>query len=92
MLRTFQPEIGFTDLSDWHFADMAAPLGGAGLRGSRRAQRAASWRCSRRWPRAASFQLIEAMIPRGVLSDTLVRFVKGVRRLQQPAAEVPQVA
>jgi len=29
------------------------------------------------------FQLIEAMIPRGVLSDTLLRFVNGVRRLQQ---------
>ena len=27
------------------------------------------------------FQLIEAMIPRGVLSDTLARFVAGVKRI-----------
>jgi indolepyruvate decarboxylase len=83
MLRTFQPGAGFTDLSDWHFADMAAPLGGQGYRVETRAelQRALELAIAAR----GKFQLIEAMIPRGVLSDTLVRFVHGVRRLQQGA-------
>ena len=31
-----------------------------------------------------SFQLIEAMIPRGSMSATLSRFVAGVKRLQAP--------
>jgi len=30
------------------------------------------------------FQLIEVTIPRGVLSDTLARFVAGVKRLNAP--------
>jgi indolepyruvate decarboxylase len=32
MLRTFQPESGFNDLGDWGFADMAAGMGGDGVR------------------------------------------------------------
>jgi amidase len=35
MLRAFQPESKFNDLSDWHFADMAAPLGGHGVHARR---------------------------------------------------------
>ena len=81
MLRTFQPESGFNNLSDWHFADMAGPLGGQGYRvHTRRALRDALHQAQQT---RGKFQLIEAMIPRGVLSDTLVRFVNGVRRLQQ---------
>lgn len=79
MLRTFQPGSGFNDLSDWHFADMAAGLGGEGVRVStrRELQRALREAVARR----GRFQLIEAMIPRGVLSATLERFVTGVKRL-----------
>ena len=32
MLRTFQPESAFNDLDDWGFAQMAAGLGGDGVR------------------------------------------------------------
>ena len=32
MLRVFQPESGFNNLDDWHFAEHAAPLGGDGVR------------------------------------------------------------
>ena len=32
MLRVFQPESKFNDLSDWHFADIASSLGGHGVR------------------------------------------------------------
>jgi indolepyruvate decarboxylase len=84
MLRTFQPESGFTDLSDWHFADMAAPLGGQGYRASTRRELRQALQTA--IATRGKFQLIEAMIPRGVLSDTLARFVTGVRRLQQPVA------
>ena len=79
MLRTFQPESGFNNLDDWGFAAMAAGMGGDGVRVQ-----------TRREPQAAlekaiatrgRFQLVEIMIPRGVLSQTLQRFVAGVKRL-----------
>lgn len=79
MLRTFQPESRFNDLDDWGFAAMAGGLGGDGVRVHTRAQlklaldRAAATR--------GRFQLVEIMIPRGVLSQTLQRYVAGVRRL-----------
>ncbi|MEJ7807134.1 MAG: hypothetical protein WKG03_14575, partial [Telluria sp.] len=38
MLRAFEPQAGFTNLSDWHFADMAPALGGIGCRVSTRAE------------------------------------------------------
>jgi len=81
MLRAFAPQAPFTDLSDWHFADMAASLGGQGYRvHTRRAlQEALATALATR----GKFQLIEAMIPRGVQSATLSRFVQGVRRLQK---------
>ncbi|MES2129639.1 MAG: indolepyruvate/phenylpyruvate decarboxylase [Pseudomonadota bacterium] len=85
MLRTFEPKAGFTDMSDWHFAELAGPLGGKGYRASTRRELHAALETA--IATRGQFQLIEAMIPRGVLSDTLVRFVDGVRRLQQlPAA------
>lgn len=80
MLRTFQPESKFNNLSDWHFADMAKPMGGEGYRVSTRAELLAA--LDHAIEMRGRFQLIEAMIPRGVLSDTLNRFVAGVRRLQ----------
>ena len=81
MLHTFQPESKFTALDDWHFADAAAPLGGDGVRvRTRRELRDA---LARAVETRGRFQLIEAMIPRGVLSPTLERFVNGVKRLSQ---------
>jgi indolepyruvate decarboxylase len=81
MLHTFQPESKFTALDDWHFADIAAPLGGTGMRVTTRRElrdalaRAVSTR--------GAFQLIEIMIRRGVLSNALQRFVAGVKRLSR---------
>ena len=83
MLRAFEPEAGFTDLSDWHFADMAPALGGIGTRVSTRAELGAALDAA--LGRRGRFELIEVMIPRGAVSDTLERFVAGVRRLQAPA-------
>ncbi|HEY0064125.1 MAG TPA: indolepyruvate/phenylpyruvate decarboxylase [Telluria sp.] len=84
MLRAFEPEAAFTDLSDWHFADMAPALGGIGCRVHTRAELGAALDSA--MSRRGRFELIEVMIPRGTVSATLERFVNGVRRLQQPAA------
>lgn len=79
MLRTFQPESRFNDLPEWRFAEAAAALGGDGTRVTTRRALAAA--LARAQATRGRFQLIEAMIPRGVLSDTLARFVAGVKRL-----------
>jgi indolepyruvate decarboxylase len=42
MLRAFQPESKFNDLSDWNFAEMAAPMGGHGVGVETRAALAAA--------------------------------------------------
>jgi indolepyruvate decarboxylase len=79
MLRTFQPESGFNDLGHWGFAEMAAGLGGDGVRVGTRAELKAA--LDRAVATRGRFQLIEITIPRGVLSATLQRFVSGVKRL-----------
>ncbi len=90
MLKAFAPQAEFTDLSDWRFADMAQALGGQGYRVQTRHQlkEALAGAMATR----GKFQLIEAMIPRGVQSATLSRFVNGVRRLQQPRSATPAAA
>lgn len=85
MLRTFQPESAFNDLDDWRFAEMAAGLGGDGTRVRTRAGLKAA--LARAHATRGRFQLIEAMIPRGVLSDTLARFVAGTKRGHSAPAE-----
>lgn len=82
MLRTFQPESGFNDLGDWKFAEMASSLGGDGVRVHTRRELAAA--LARAHATRGRFQLVEAMIPRGVLSRTLSRFIAGVKRLSMP--------
>jgi indolepyruvate decarboxylase len=79
MLRTFQPESSFNDLGDWGFADMARGLGGDGVRVLTRAELKAALDAA--MVTRGRFQLIEIMIPSGVLSNTLARFVAGVKRL-----------
>jgi indolepyruvate decarboxylase len=81
MLRVFQPESRFNDLDDWRFAEMAAGLGGDGVRvATRAALKAALDHASATRGR---FQLIEAMLPRGAISDTLARFVGSIKALQR---------
>ncbi len=78
MLRTFQPEPKFTDLDEWGFAHMAACMGGTGVRVDTRAQLKEA--LDQAIATRGQFQLIEIMIPRGVLSQALQRFVAGVKR------------
>jgi indolepyruvate decarboxylase len=77
MLRVFQPESAFNDLDDWHFADIAPSIGGHGLRVSTWAEPTVALDAT--VERRGVFSLIEVMLPRGVTSKTLERFVKGFK-------------
>ena len=78
MLRTFQPESSFNNLGDWDFAGMAAGMGGDGVAVHTRAELKAA--LDKAVATRGRFQLIDVRIPGGVLSDTLSRFVAGVKR------------
>lgn len=78
MLRTFQPESSFNDLGTWGYAEMATGLGGHGVRvGTRRELKNA---LDQAIVTRGQFRLIEIILPAGVLSKTLQRFVAGVLR------------
>ena len=83
MLRAFEPEGGFNDLSRWDFAAMAAGMGGDGL--AVRTCGELEVALERAWQRRGRFQLIDAQLAPGDRSPTLHRFVKAVRRLSMPA-------
>ena len=82
MLRTFQPESSFNDLGHWGYAEMAGGLGGHGVRVGTRAELKAA--LDDAVAARGQFQLIEITLPPGVLSETLQRFVAGVKRLTHP--------
>jgi indolepyruvate decarboxylase len=81
MLRVFQPESKFNTLDDWHFADLAAPLGGDGMRVTTRQELAAA--LDRAYATRGRFQLIEVMIPQGSVSATLGGFIAALRKNRQ---------
>jgi indolepyruvate decarboxylase len=85
MLRAFQPQSRFNDLDDWNFAAVAPSLGGHGERvQARRELRDA---LDRAVARRGQFSLVEVMLPRGVTSRTLARFVSGFQAARaRPAA------
>jgi indolepyruvate decarboxylase len=84
MLRAFQPESRFNDLDDWKFAAMAKSLGGHGERVTTRRQLRDG--LERAVTRRGRFSLIEVMLPRGVTSTTLSRFVSGFKAARSPGA------
>jgi len=79
MLRTFQPGPDYHDLDDWKFAQMAAPMGGKGVRVTTRKELVAALEAAQN--DTSCFQLIEIMLERGQISQTLNRFVNAVKRL-----------
>ncbi len=81
MLRVFQPESRFNALDDWHFAAVAAALGGDGVRVTTRRELGVALR--RAVDTRGRFQLIEAMIPTGSVSPTLDGFVGALKRRQR---------
>jgi len=84
MLRAFQPESKFNDLSDWNFAAIAPSLGGHGERVTTRAELAAA--LERAVQRRGQFSLVEVMMERGAISDTLARFVSGFNAVRAKQA------
>jgi indolepyruvate decarboxylase len=84
MLRAFQPESKFNDLDDWHFADMAPSMGGHGERVSTRRELISALEAAVK--RRDRFSLVEVMLPRGVTSKTLARFVAGFKTAREKAA------
>ena len=85
MLRVFQPESAFNDLDDWHFADIAESIGGHGTRVSTRRELAEALDAAVQ--RRGVFSLIEVMLPRGVTSKTLARFVAGFKKARERAGK-----
>jgi indolepyruvate decarboxylase len=81
MLRAFQPESAFNNLDDWHFAAIAPSLGGVGERVTTRRQLVAA--LERAIQCRGQFSLVEVMLPRGMTSDTLTRFVAGFKAARQ---------
>ena len=82
MLRTFEPSGRFNDLSRWDFASMAAGMGGDGHAVATCAELNAALR--RAHATRGRFQLLDIHLAPGVLSPTLERFVKAVKRLSMP--------
>lgn len=78
MLRAFQPESRFNDLDDWRFAELAPLLGGAGERVETRRDLAAA--LERAATTRGRFQLVEAMLEPGRVSETLARYVAAAKQ------------
>ncbi|NVK20074.1 MAG: indolepyruvate/phenylpyruvate decarboxylase [Methylocystaceae bacterium] len=79
MLRTFQPGPDYHDLDDWGFAKMAEPMGGHGVRVTTKAELVDALESA--CQDETRFHLIEIMLDRGEISQTLNRFVNAVKRL-----------
>ena len=84
MLRAFQPDAGYNDLDDWPFHELAGPLGGLGIRVRTRRELAEALELA--VATRDQFVLIDVVMERGSMSDTLSRFVQGFRR-RRAAAE-----
>lgn len=79
MLRVFQPGPSYHDLDDWHYAEIAAHLGGHGVRVRTCAELGRA--LAEAHADVSRFQLIEVMLPRGQTSASLARFVGAVREM-----------
>ncbi|RQP22909.1 indolepyruvate/phenylpyruvate decarboxylase [Piscinibacter terrae] len=84
MLRAFEPEARFNDLSAWDFAQMAPGMGGDGARVEDCVGLEAA--LERAWGTRGRFQLIDVRLAQRDCSPTLQRFVGAVRRLAKGAA------
>ncbi len=81
MLRAFQPESQFNNLPELNFARLANELGGKGYRATNRRELQAALKIAAE--QRGCFQLVEVVIEQGVLSNTLNRFVKGIRKMRE---------
>jgi indolepyruvate decarboxylase len=84
MLRAFHPTAGFNDLSDWAFDRMAEPLGGVGVRVRTRRELVAALEMAA--TTRGRFVLLDVILERGKMSDTLTRYVDAFRRRRNEPA------
>ncbi len=80
MLRAFQPESKFNDLDYLNYTVIADSLGGAGQRANTRRELKDALDTAIK--DESQFRLIEIMLNRGELSQTLSRFVDGIKRMR----------
>ena len=85
MLRVFQPESRFNDLDDWNFAAIAPALGGHGERVTTRRELVDA--LERAVAQRGRFSLIEVMLPRGLTSRTLARYVAAFKSSRERGAK-----
>jgi indolepyruvate decarboxylase len=85
MLRVFQPESKFNDLSDWNFAAIAPSLGGHGERVATRQELRDALEAA--FARRGVFSIVEVMLKRGETSHTLERFVRGFKAARERMAK-----
>ncbi len=88
MLRVFQPDSRFNDLSDWNFAAIAPSLGGHGVRVTTRRQLRDALDAA--VARRGVFSLVEVMLKRGETSHTLHRFVTGFKAARERLGKTSQ--
>lgn len=80
MLRAFQPESKFNDLDEINYVNIGNSLGGVGRRASTR--RELKNCLEQAFSDESSFQLVEIMLKRRQLSQTLSRFVEGINKMR----------
>lgn len=83
LLRAFQPTQNYFWLGDWHYARLAEALGGVGHRAATRREFAQALQAAHAG--RGRLQLIEAMLPRGALSEAMGGFVASVSRVSRPS-------
>ncbi len=84
MLRAFQPESRFNDLPEWNFSAIIRSLGGRGSQIRTRRQFREALEIALREPGVV--HLLEVLLPRGVISTTMRRYVEGIARRGTPGA------
>lgn len=80
MLRAFQPESAFNDLDRLDYAALADTLGGNGQAVSTKRELHAA--LDRAFGDESCFQLIDISLARGLMSNTLSRFVAGFKQMR----------
>ena len=81
MLRAFQPESAFNDLDKLDYAALADTLGGRGhSAGTKKELHAA---LEQAFEDESCFQLVDISLARGLMSNTLSRFVSGFKEMRK---------
>ena len=81
MLRAFQPESGFNDLDRLDYAALANTLGGRGHSAATKKELHAALITA--FEDESCFQLIDISLARGLMSNTLSRFVAGFQEMRK---------